>query len=323
MIDYRAVHPDEENAALDLWIATLPVPPERLRYEYHLDPKQHERTFVAVDAGGEVVSALAYVRRDLGDAAGNPRPVGCVCLLATRESARGRGHAARLLDLAAGAMREEGCAWQFLFTDVTGYYERLGWRTMASRYREGPLVAEPPAASAEISVRPYRPAEEPDGLEPLAEVYAAANDRRPLALRRDAAYWRTYLPPRFGAPTALVLVARRRPDAAEVDGYLLAHLLDGFFIANEIAVRPGAPGVAAALVGGLAREARARGLAGGRVYLPFEPEVDAALGLAFESLTVGYHHAMMVKPVGLGFGPAEIDAIFAAPGAISWPSDDF
>lgn len=327
MTEYRRIRPSEEDAALDLWIATLPVPPERLRYEYHLDPQQHERTFVAVNDAGEVVSALCYVRRDIGDAAGGARPVGCVCCLATRPDARGRGHAARLLELAAEAMREEGCAWQFLFTDVPAYYKRLGWRAMASRYREGALAAEPPADDGKISVRSYRPVDEPGGWSALAGVYAAYNASRPLALRRDAAYWRAYLPPRFAAPTALLLVASRRPDVAGteagMDGYLLAHLLDGSFVATEIASRPGVPGVAAALLGALAREARSRGYSGGRVYLPFEPEVDAALAGVFAGLTVGYHHAMLTKPLAPGLDEAEIDAIFAAPGAISWPSDDF
>jgi GNAT superfamily N-acetyltransferase len=320
-VDYRRARADEESATTDLWAACLPVPIERLRYEHRIDPDRLRRTFVAVDPTGEVLSAVAYARRQLRDAAGRPRLVGAVTCVATRESARGQGHARRLLDFALAGMRDEGCAWSILFTDVPGYYERLGWRAMATRYREGPLIGNRRHAS-EYNVEPFDPTDS-TGWTALAETYDRYNAKRPLCLVRSPEYWRSWIAPRFTAPTALVLVARRRGSDAGIAGYVLAHVFDEAFVASEIAVdRPG-EGIALALLGSLAERVARRGIGGGRVYLPFEDEIDEVLGRVFAEPAVGYHHAMLTRPVAPDFDQAIIDAAFAAPGAIYWPSDDF
>jgi ribosomal protein S18 acetylase RimI-like enzyme len=321
-VEYRSARADEEPDILGLWAACLPVPAERLRHEYRLDPDRLRRTFVAVDAAGAVLSAVACAQRNLGDATGRSRLVGAVTCVATRKSARGRGHARHLLDLALAAMCEEGCAWSLLFTDVPGYYERLGWKTMATRYREGALAGERPRLASGYTVEPFDPTD-PSGWAALAETYNRYNAKRPLCLARSPEYWRSWVAPRFTAPTARVLVARRKGVDAGTAGYVLAHVFDEAFVISEIAVdRPG-EGAALALLGSLADRVAARGVGGGRAYLPFEDEIDQALGSVFAGLSVGYHHAMVTRPVAPDFDRAKIDTIFGGPGAIYWPSDDF
>jgi hypothetical protein len=70
-------------------------------------------------------------------------------------------------------------------------------------------------------------------------------------------------------------------------------------------------------------EARARGIGMGRVYLPREPAVDAALAGIYQQIHEDYHHGLMGLPLAPGWDDARIAAIFAAPGTISWPADDF
>ena len=106
-------------------------------------------------------------------------------------------------------------------------------------------------------------------------------------------------------------------------GYLLAHLLDAAFAITEVAALPDASGAVDSLVGRLADDAAERGIGAGRVYLPLETEVDAALGRVFDGTAVGYHRAMMVRPIERGLDHDRIVAVFRAPGAIYWPSDDF
>ena len=196
-VSYRQIQSDEESAVLDLWAANLPVERERLQYEYRTDPLRGKHTFVAA-GDGAILSAVAYYLRSLRDIDGQPTLVGGVSAVATRPDARGQGHARRLLDLAVESMRREGCAWSLLFTDVGGYYERLGWQTVETRYREGRLAAERPAVPGDYSVERFNPAREDGGWEALARVYDAYNARRPVCLSRALPYWQGYLLP--GSP---------------------------------------------------------------------------------------------------------------------------
>lgn len=323
---YRPVVADEggeEEAVVDLWAASLPVDRAQLVHQYRADPLRRGRTLVAAGPDGTVLSAVAYSPRDLRDAEGRPVRVGGISAVATRPDERGQGHARKLLALAVESMRREGCLWSLLFTESNDYYERLGWQTIQTSYREGLLSSERVDRAHGYSVRRYDPAREPEGWEPLSKLYDAYNASRALSLVRSLEYWRGYLAPAFTAPTALVLVARRPPDGASIDGYLLAHMLDEALIVTEIGLRPGLPGVASALLDGLRDEANERGIDRGRAYVPVEPEVDIALGQAFVGLRVGHHQAMMALPIATDFDMDRIQGIFVAPGAIYWPSDDF
>ena len=71
------------------------------------------------------------------------------------------------------------------------------------------------------------------------------------------------------------------------------------------------------------RAALTRGIVAGRVYLPLEAAVDAAVAAHFEKVIPGTYQVLMGRPVAADYSMDAIDAAFSAPGAIAWPVDDF
>jgi GNAT superfamily N-acetyltransferase len=321
---YRPLRADEESAALTLWATTFDEDPQGLRQALLDDPRRHpEQTRVAVAPDGTLLSAMHYHLREIRDVDGAPQRVGGLTVVATRPDARRQGHAGRLLEQTITAMRADGCAWSLLFTDINPYYERYGWRTYATRYRQGLLAADQPALSGASTTRAYDPRQAPGGWAPLAVVYAEYNARRPLTTVRDLPYWARYAPEKFCAPNARVWVAVPAGEAGIVAGYVLAHFQEQTFTVLEIGVRAGAVEAIPALLAAVVEEARGRGIGMGRVYIPKEPAIDAALAGIYQEIHEDYHHVLMGLPLAPGWDDARIAAIFAAPGAISWPADDF
>jgi hypothetical protein len=69
--------------------------------------------------------------------------------------------------------------------------------------------------------------------------------------------------------------------------------------------------------------ALSRGIVAGRVHLPLEPAVDAAVAAHFETVMVGTYQALMGRPLAADGTMDAIEAAFSAPGAIAWPVGDF
>ena len=71
------------------------------------------------------------------------------------------------------------------------------------------------------------------------------------------------------------------------------------------------------------RAALTRGIVAGRVYLPLEAAVDAAVAAHFEQVIPGTYQVLMGRPLAAEYSMDAIEAAFSAPGAIAWPVDDF
>ena len=69
--------------------------------------------------------------------------------------------------------------------------------------------------------------------------------------------------------------------------------------------------------------ALSRGIVAGRVYLPLEPAVDAAVAAHFERVVAGVYQVLMGRPLAANYSMDAIEAAFSAQGAIVWPVDDF
>jgi GNAT superfamily N-acetyltransferase len=274
-----------------------------------------------MDVSGRILAAVSYCLRHIRDASGTPQRVGGVSLVATHPEARGQGHASRLLLRAVDLMRGEGCRWSQLSTYISPFYERLGWRVMATRFRQGMLTPETLAPNTAYTIHALGPDELAARLGEIAAVYDAYNAGRPLTTVREPAYWRAYTLPRLLAPAATLLAASHGPDAP-LCGYALAHFQEETFAITEIGALPG-EATATALIFAVAAEAARRGIDKGRVYIPFEPEIDMALRTIYRVAEQGEHRVFMVRPLASDIDVDQIAAIPRAPGAIPWPADDF
>ncbi|HEY0699114.1 MAG TPA: GNAT family N-acetyltransferase, partial [Micromonospora sp.] len=210
-VAYRPATPADVPSLHATWAASFAE--EHVVGLWSGDPGRFGRTFVAVGAELGVLAAVYWLPRRVRDATGGVDLVGGLANVATRPSARGRGHVRRLLDLALAAMAADGCAWSLLFTGTPGVYASSGFRTFSLSYPAG-LPAHPGVPPAGWTVSPESLAGWPE----LAGVHAEFDARRPLSTVRDADDWRRRVPV-FYAPPAELLVARR---GAELGGYLVA-----------------------------------------------------------------------------------------------------
>ncbi|HEX8682528.1 MAG TPA: GNAT family N-acetyltransferase [Ardenticatenaceae bacterium] len=337
MVQYRLAQPEDEEALLDLWVAANPgTTREAWRRDYHRVPALRERVHVAIAPGGSLLAAAAFWPREVRDARGAALKVGDLSHVATRPEARRQGHARRLVELTIEAMREEGCVWSSLTTseEARTLYEALGWRAFPRPVREG-IASAQAGSSGAFSVSRYEPASEPEGWDALARVYDAFNAARPLTVARDAAYWRDFFVPHLTAwlsGHAPVILVARRAGQADVRGYAIVYYsdeeparafgLDRLFTVSELGIFPGDEEAVSALLAAALSESGGR-LLGGRVYAPREPEIDAAIEQLFgQSARQDQDSEPMARVIAPDFEQSDLDALFAAPGAMAWPLDD-
>src|SRR6266545_3450704 len=96
-VTYRKMRLEDEDSVFDLRMRMWGAPTrEYVRAGARLDPNYLDRTFVAVEEDGTLLSTVRYWLRDLRDANGVPRQVVFFKGAATIESARRQGHAHRL-----------------------------------------------------------------------------------------------------------------------------------------------------------------------------------------------------------------------------------
>jgi GNAT superfamily N-acetyltransferase len=316
------MRPSEESQVLDLWSAAIAAPREAIALPYWTDPQRHHHTRVAVDGSGAIVAAAHYCTRQIRDAAGIPQRVGGIAGVATAPAHRGQGHARQLIEELIAAMQGEGCRWSLLFTTINSFYAQLGWRTFTTHYREGRLARDITAPQTHYLVREFSPQHEPDSWATLGRIYDCYNQQRPQTTLRDAAYWRTFAGVRFTLPPAHVFVALERT-TQQICGYALAYLDAVAVTVIEAGVLGGHDAAFGALLTAARSAARSQGIEIGRVYLPAEPAVDAAIAGHFETVVAGAYQVLMGRPLGAGYPMEAIEAAFTAPGAIAWPADDF
>jgi GNAT superfamily N-acetyltransferase len=345
-VEYRNMRPEDEDVVFDLRKLMWGWPSrEHVRQSAYLDPLYLRHTFVALDGDGRLLSSLRYWLRDIRDANGTPRPVGCVASVATVESARRQGHARRLMQMALEVMREEECAWSFLLSSEMGkpLYEGLGYRVQPAPYYQGLLSGGLPESRGGYAVQRLEPPLDPGG-ETWAEVrnvYAAYNSGRPLSLVRDERYWGGYL----GVRVSSILRSRdmvlfvARTGSGQAAGYLLAYYarqgpageqvdLDRYFTIAEMGAMPGQdealPALLSAFVGQVNGVIKGQERVSGAALLPREGRIEEAMRMMFgQTLRLVDDRTMMARPVSEGFGLEDIAATFAAPGAHFWAMDDF
>jgi predicted GNAT family N-acyltransferase len=324
------LQPQEENAALDLWVEVFPgTDREQWKREFDWDLYRFERTQAAVTPNGTLLATMRYLVRHIRDAHGRARRTGWLTNVVTKPTVRSQGHARQLLERTIAAMRHEDCEWALLTADDTasGFYARCGWRAFPLQYRQGALSNDRVAVSHEYWVRPFDPSSEPAGWEALATIYQSYNSARPLTVVRDQEYWLSYGRMRFTEwctnANGTVFVAERADHA--LAGYVLAHLSEMGFLVTELCVQPNDANALLVLLQAVIDEVMKRGFPSqGRVHLPHEAVIDAALqGIFGATLHQGYDSVIMAYGLADSMTNSEIDAIFAAPGAICWPIDDY
>jgi GNAT superfamily N-acetyltransferase len=290
------------------------------------DPAACDHTYIAALPDGAIISTLHYFLSRRRDSEGLPRLlVGEIDSVVTRPDARRQGHAERLLLLALAALEREGCDWSLLVTTdmARSLYERHGWRYYPEPWRQGALTDEGPPTSEPYLVRPFDPHSEQDGWERIATVDMAFNQTRPLTVVRDPAYWRHYAALRIGnwmtTEDLIIFAAFRSADDPRLCGYALAEFYpDALFQIRDLGVLLTETAAISALLNAVAQEARRKGVPPvGRIYLPDEPAIDAALEQLFGgSVQHGQDQGqLMARPIGTQFTQQQLDALFAAPGA--------
>jgi GNAT superfamily N-acetyltransferase len=336
-VTYRQMRPEDEDRVFDLWLSTWADSDEALeRRALHSDPGYLARTYIAVGPDEQVLSTAHYWVREICDASGTPRRVGCVSHVSTHQTARRQGHARTLVGTTLrDAMAADGCEYALLFSSEMGValYEGLGYRMMSSPVKRGLVQRDRPRYDGPYTVREGR---EPD-WDIVARVYAEYNAGRPLAFVRDDPYWREFMAPKW---THVVQNWGGRAFTAyeategEPVGYALAYYpppefarnhynLDQVFTLCEVCALPGHDGAIPALVEAVAG-ATLPGEVGGRVSVPREPVPSAALEAIFGATLNEYDdRRMMVLPLTGGVTYDDLEAMFASSASVFWLLDEF
>lgn len=188
------------------------------------DPTFDDANVWVAEADGRLVSTVQVFPRRL-QVRGAAIPTGGIGSVYTRDDARGKGVASRLLERAVRDMRERGMELSLLFAARMPFYRHLGWHCWPMQrelLRPGAGFAPPEAAAA----RPFEAARD---LEEVAQLHARAARRLAGVATRSPAEWRASLA-LGGNPEEEFLVART---AGGLRAYLRAIRLNAALLIAE------------------------------------------------------------------------------------------
>lgn len=280
-IDYRLMDPKEIEQIMDLWLEVYPgTERESWKKEFLSIPGSLEHTYVAVDSGRVLSTALLWIR-EMNDAAGRLRRVGNVSHVATHPAARRRGLAKQLLGLVIEQMEQENCDFSTLFTSDEGrpLYERCLWETSPTYFWQGRLTSDLPQ-STEYSTRALDEIEEPYLWNTLSEIYTDFNKARPFAFHRDLSTWKSFTAYKItdwvqAGASVLLAYPTRFPE--RICGYLIAHCTDQGFLIGEFGVKEGDRVAIPNLLNHIFRSYERGQQVMGRLYVPDEPDIITLL----------------------------------------------
>ncbi|WP_066939575.1 GNAT family N-acetyltransferase [Microtetraspora fusca] len=305
MTQFRTARAADDDSLYEVWARSFTA--SHIVPLYEQDPGRRERTYVATDGDG-VLAVVYWLPRDIRDASGAVRRVGCVSSVATRPEARGRGLVKRLLALAADAMTADGCAWSLLFTGTPQVYASSGWQVF-----DRPFVAGPPAAGGLLE---DGWAAAPVGLDrwlDLARLHDRYDERRPLTTVRSPRDWTERVPLWYAPPCEILLL--RRHDAP------MAYAVVDWSEGEVLEVALGAEDAAVPLFHAVAGRARTRGLPSLKLYAPLDPAIRAALPSLFDGWAADGDPTGMARPILAD--PAEVRTVVEDPRAVAWTADYF
>jgi predicted N-acetyltransferase YhbS len=250
-MEIRTLEPGEREALLEL-LDGWPLPDgahgrEFFRRYVEGDPTfADENVWVAAE-GGALLSCVQIFPRPLR-IAGAVVPVGGIGSVFTREDARRRGLAERLVARSCDAMRARGMPVSLLFGSQS-LYARQGYEAWPARAALLLRVpgAEAPAGPPGVAVSAF---DAPADLAAVRALHARYSELLPGTVARDDALWAHSLA-NGGNPDEEFLVARA---GGELVAYARAALLSGVLNLTELGCAPGFEPALADLVARVASE---------------------------------------------------------------------
>ena len=224
----RPIHESELDELLDL-LCAVHNPAGRERYTGYIqgDPTWCPSHTPVVVVGGRIVSTLRIWDRRVHLGA-TPVRMGGIGGVTTHPDFRERGIATRLMEHAAGYMRDDGYDLGLLFSAIPArFYLRLGWCCVPLTGFRAELRGVPTASRSALEMLPF---DETRDLVETVALYQRHNAGRSGSLLRPRPYW-DYAPSRVRRvlPTTVV----RGP--AGLGGYINWVADDNGAVVHEVA----------------------------------------------------------------------------------------
>jgi hypothetical protein len=288
---------------------------------------------LAVDDGGQPVGSATWSVLLTRDGSGAELRVGFIGHLEVHENLRRNGYGTLLLERLLTVMWRYHCEWALALPghEAGEFYARLGWQAVPLLVCEGRPRPDEGERASMYAIREYDPTREPHGWAALADVYAADSARRPLSVARDADYWARHVAKRVSVDTGELrprgtFLGASMPGAPHnLTGYVLVHwwhvhpATTCWFEVTELCVRPGQPGLQAALLAEVGKRAAALecSMAWGRMFLPRDAPIESAIEHVLRDSEWSTFVELRARPLGGQAG----GAWFAPPGASYWSMD--
>ncbi|GIV19217.1 MAG: hypothetical protein KatS3mg023_0968 [Armatimonadota bacterium] len=154
-VTFRAIHPDELEACLDVWDAAFEeTPRDYFRKYFTGDPWFHPEYTRCAFEGKRMVSAVQIVRREVrvGQVT---LTLGGIANVGTIPAYRSKGYSTQLLRDAITVMENDGFDFSMLFTGIHGFYARLGWENLPVQVMSAEIRPDLPVPEGGV---PYSPA---------------------------------------------------------------------------------------------------------------------------------------------------------------------
>jgi GNAT superfamily N-acetyltransferase len=272
----RPARADELDAILDL-LMDYDLPRSVFEPWYIADPTYRPEHSWVVEDNGRLVAHLRIYERDI-DVGGPVLHVAGIGNVITAHSARGRGHARRLLETTLAELPRQGFDYSLLWTHLPTMYKAFGWATLPELEVLGIVASDAPSG---WRIRSYTDADRSD----VMQLYAELNAGRSGYVVRSPELWQGQLEV-LRAFDGVFLVAR--DPAGHLQAYVRGVPSGADFELHEIAFHPNSRLVAR----GLLRTSGAQ-----RIHGPVPPSITAVFEQSERELSV--RSALMGRTLNL------------------------
>jgi len=292
----RIAGDDDLPSLLGLWTTVLHPDPSVFTSEYESCTPDRRICFIA-EADGQVVSSVQLFVLPIRDERLHSIDIGAIANVATLPDYRLKGISTALLLQAIKRMGAMKCAWSYLFTGITPYYERLGWRVIHRLFPSTPIDARHlPEAPANILLQ-----DQPD-LKLLRKM-SEGSIITPLSQIRTDLDWEFKIPSRMSERSLLV----------GDDCFAILREADGRAKLEEWGMPRPSIDRSYNLLLAAAHWAASRGLPKLAVSAPINAEARQALESLFPNIEDIDERDAMVRPISEEWPMSRLVSFFAQP----------
>lgn len=187
--EVRPIRAEEREECLKLWCTVWSGDTNAYFRRYFYGDVEWLPYYTCVGVLDDKIVSAVHICKRIVACGGMRLTMGGIANVSTLPEYRGKGYNEACLKMAIAVMESDAMDFSLLFTGIDAYYARQGFSTLPQHTISGKISSDIDPIVSGFQVRKAGTTDVPA----IRAIYDDYNMFRPIAVQRDAAYWREWL----------------------------------------------------------------------------------------------------------------------------------